>query len=548
MVMLRAILLVLFSFVFLVPASAEGQRVLLILDASGSMRGKIEGMMKIDIAKDVVAKVVANWKPEDELGLIAYGHRKKGACDDIEVLKQPGPLDKDAFMKAVNGLSPKGKTPMTTAVKMAAEALQYTEKKATVILVSDGIETCDQDPCSVAKALEEASVGLTVHTVGFGLDDQGAVAQLKCLADNTGGISIIADNADQLQDALDKTVAATEAPPPEPKAPEFNFTGHVSMAPGVELPKEFTSAEWTLHKLVDGAAGEWVQTEIGADIKATIKEPGDYLLTLKSGAAVVEMPVKAEAGKVLDLKLDLNAGIIHAIGMLDDKTPATGSSVAFELRADPDKFLDTQYGGDLRFLVNAGSYKLLLSLGDAKAEQAVSVEAGKTMDAIVSLGAGIVDVNTAFTPGGPSVLNGAAIEVRKGEVNADGGRDWINTQYGPKVSFKLRGGKYLLIGTQDYATGQAEVEVKSGETVTVNLSVDGGFLAVTAAGADSIEVYGGKDISGNRKWVATEYTAELNKAFNAGSWHVIAKKSDGTVIGEKDFEVKAGERAEGAIP
>ena len=191
----RLVATFLLSLFLATAASAEGQRVILVLDASGSMWGKIGGNTKIDIAKEVVGKVVGKWKAEDELGLVAYGHRKKGACDDIETLIEPGPLDAGAYMAAVKAISPKGKTPMTEAIRQAAEALKYTEKKATVILVSDGIETCDPDPCAVADELEKAGVGLTVHTVGFGLDDKGAVAQLKCLAEKTGGISIIAENA-----------------------------------------------------------------------------------------------------------------------------------------------------------------------------------------------------------------------------------------------------------------------------------------------------------------------------------------------------------------
>src|SRR5258708_14377303 len=111
--------------VFGVPAQAEeGARLILILDASGSMRAKIDGTPKMQIAKQVVAKIVKSWNPNDEVGLVTYGHREKGSCDDIEVLREPGPLDTADFMAAVKGMSPKGKTPMTKAVRMAAEALQ----------------------------------------------------------------------------------------------------------------------------------------------------------------------------------------------------------------------------------------------------------------------------------------------------------------------------------------------------------------------------------------------------------------------------------------
>ena len=112
---------VLAAFLFLlafIPARAEeGARVVLVLDASGSMWGQIDGKSKMEIAKEVVGKIVANWKPGDELGLVAYGHREKGSCTDIEVLREPGPLDAADYMRAVNALSPKGKTPMTAAVQ-----------------------------------------------------------------------------------------------------------------------------------------------------------------------------------------------------------------------------------------------------------------------------------------------------------------------------------------------------------------------------------------------------------------------------------------------
>ena len=144
----------LFLFTMLIPAQAqEGGRVVLVLDASGSMWGQIDGKTKMEIAKDVVGSVVGSWKPEDELGLVAYGHREKGSCADIEVLREAGPLDGADYMLAVNALNPKGKTPMTAAVRMAAESLKFTEKKATVILVSDGSETGDVDDSAGAREL-----------------------------------------------------------------------------------------------------------------------------------------------------------------------------------------------------------------------------------------------------------------------------------------------------------------------------------------------------------------------------------------------------------
>ncbi len=63
-------------------AREPAARVIMVLDASGSMWGQIQGKTKIEIARAAIAELLANWNPSIDLGLIAYGHRKKGelAC------------------------------------------------------------------------------------------------------------------------------------------------------------------------------------------------------------------------------------------------------------------------------------------------------------------------------------------------------------------------------------------------------------------------------------------------------------------------------------
>jgi len=533
------------------PVYAEdGQRVILVLDASGSMWGQIDGKPKMQIAKEVVGKVIADWNPTDEIGLVAYGHRQKGACDDIEVLLEPGTLDTASFINKVNALNPKGKTPMTQAVRQAAEALQFTEKQATVILVSDGIETCDPNPCAAAEELEKLGVGLTVHTVGFGLDDKGAVDQLECLAEKTGGISIIADNASQLQDALTRTVEAkAEPPPPEPAAPEFNLTGNVVMAEGVDLPQGFHTPTWEVFKSIDGENGEIVRTEYGKSIKTNIEEPGDYVLQVSNDSTKISTPITIIMDEPLALDLSFDAGIIRFTAKLDEATPMVDNSAAWELVDKDGKWVNTKYGPKPEFFLGAGTYKARLSLGTAKVEQDLTVSAGETEDLLVMLGAGVIEVSGVFAPGGPAVLDGAAIELRKGEASIDGQHEWISTKYGPNVTFDAPAGKYRIVVIQDHATGFADVEVTAGQTSKIEVSVNGGFLSVTAPADAMLETFSAaRDIAGSRTYLATDYNGKLNKAFPAGTIHVVAKAADGSVLGEKEFEVKPGQRTEGTIP
>jgi Ca-activated chloride channel homolog len=545
---------VLTAFLFLlamVPVHAEeGGRVVLVLDASGSMWGQIDGKTKMEIAKDVVGKVVGNWKPADELGLVAYGHREKGSCTDIEVLREAGPLDAADYMSAVKALNPKGKTPMTAAVRMAAESLKFTEKKATVILVSDGIETCDVDPCAVAEELEKLGVNLTVHTVGFGLDNKGAVAQLQCLAEKTGGTYSTADNANELQEALTKTVEAkVPEPAPEPAAPKFNLVGHVVMAEGVELPAGYDSASWDFFAAVDGQRGPGVGTEYGVDVKTNLPKPGDYIAKVSVDLAVVEAPVKIMDGKSETLDISLEAGVINLSGTMDGTLPLTDPGTTWELLDANSRVLATKYNPEVSFLAAAGAYKIRLKLGTAVAEQDVKIDAGKTIAQSVSLGAGIIEASGVFSAGGPAVPDSASIELRKGEAGLDGKHEWITTTYGSSTQFKVAAGKYLVIFAQDYASGSAVVDVKAAGVAKVGVDLNGGYLAVAGPADSTLEIFSGtKDISGKRQYIATEYGGAVNKAFSAGSYHVVAKSADGTVIGEKDFDVKAGARSEGAIP
>ncbi|MCP5039348.1 MAG: VWA domain-containing protein [Rhodobacteraceae bacterium] len=211
---------------FSVPIGASAQdqsRAILVLDASGSMWGQIEGVAKITIAQEVIGDLLTTLPENQLLGLTAYGHRRKGDCSDIETLHLPG-TDRATIANTVNAIKPKGKTPLSAAVIQAAEALKYTEEVATVILVSDGIETCNLDPCEVGRMLEETGVSFTAHVIGFDVTDPATQAQLQCLAEETGGTYLSADNADELSEALQEVAEATPEPEPVPVTVTFRAT------------------------------------------------------------------------------------------------------------------------------------------------------------------------------------------------------------------------------------------------------------------------------------------------------------------------------------
>ena len=193
-------------FMILLPASAIGgdeSLIFYILDGSGSMWGRVDGRLKIQVAKEVM-KTLLNETPDDiQCGIMIYGHRKKGDCSDIEMIVPIGTLNREAAIDKINKITPKGKTPISDSIAMAIDKIKGTECASTIVLVSDGIETCGKDPCALTKSLKESGINFVMHVVGFGVKG-GAEKQLACIAEAGGGKYFSTSNATDLLAALNQ--------------------------------------------------------------------------------------------------------------------------------------------------------------------------------------------------------------------------------------------------------------------------------------------------------------------------------------------------------
>lgn len=212
-----------FLFAGLITATATAtlaaEQTMIVLDASGSMWGQINGKPKLQIAREALTTVLEGVPADMELGLIAYGHRERGNCNDIEVIVKPAAGTAPAIIQAADNMRFLGKTPLSASVIKAAEELRYTEDKATVILITDGLENCNADPCAVGAELAKQGIDFTAHVVGFDLTDAEG-KQVACLAENTGGRYVSAANADELRDALLSTVVPPVQEVLAPEEPE----------------------------------------------------------------------------------------------------------------------------------------------------------------------------------------------------------------------------------------------------------------------------------------------------------------------------------------
>jgi len=204
--LVMVLLFILSNLSFHNPTSEALQPIILILDGSGSMWGKIDAKTKIAIARDVVHDVLDNMDPNQSVGLVVYGHRHKSDCDDIETLIKPGIDNHEEIKKALNKINPTGKTPLANTALQVIAQLKKDQQSATLILISDGEESCNGDLCKVVKEAKEAGVDFVLHIVGFDLGDADQLA-LECAAKEGDGIYINAENGSQLSEALIKTTS-----------------------------------------------------------------------------------------------------------------------------------------------------------------------------------------------------------------------------------------------------------------------------------------------------------------------------------------------------
>ncbi len=179
-----------------------------ILDASGSMWNKVDDRYRLNVAQDAIADLGAKLPTIMNASLWVYGHRlgqadKAASCQDIEQVVPLGPVDEAHFSTVAHSFLAKGYTPITESLRQAAASLPVGDRERnTIVLLSDGEETCGGDPCALAAELAASDVGVIVYAVGFAADEATRM-QLQCIADVSGGSYRDAADTMQLRFALE---------------------------------------------------------------------------------------------------------------------------------------------------------------------------------------------------------------------------------------------------------------------------------------------------------------------------------------------------------
>lgn len=220
-------------------------RILFIFDGSNSMNAQWENSSKISIAKRLMIQTMDSLRSLEnvELALRIYGHQTKilpgkQDCSDTK-LEVPFANANDNYQNIINEirrLQPKGTTPIARSLEYSAEDFPLCNNcRNIIILITDGIEACDEDPCAVALALKQKNIKLKPFVIGLGLDTS-YLSQFQCI-----GEFLSAENEDSFKSVLKFVISQALN----------NTTAQINLNNINSLPKE-TNVTMSLYNSFNG--------------------------------------------------------------------------------------------------------------------------------------------------------------------------------------------------------------------------------------------------------------------------------------------------------
>jgi Ca-activated chloride channel family protein len=452
------------------PGADAHAKAMLVLDASGSMWGQVGGEHKIVIAREVIGDLMTSWNPDVHLGLTAYGHRRKGDCGDIETLAPVGPDTAARIPALVNRIKPKGKTPLTDAVRSAANSLRYTENAATVILVTDGLETCHADPCAVARELEATGVEFTAHVIGFDLSEEESRA-VQCIAELTGGISVRAGSAAELKEALTSVAEITK--------PRQGDKVRLALIEGGPLLEE-GNAHFAFFAVDEkGQRKDQKAAENYGHVGFAEVPTGDYVVQVKHGQAIVAEPIAVTAEGKQHVVV-LNAGHIRLNAIVGANTLSLSSPMKWSVQ-EAGRILESRldHGIGAEFVLLPGDYVVKGELGGVKRELPIELAAGDIRVFDVDLRSGTVNLRALLGENGPQAQPSGGFFKWEAFAMAEDGTatgNALTSSLFATAKLVLPVGKNVISFQDGLVKATLPINVIADQTVDIDLLIDAAIL------------------------------------------------------------------------
>ncbi len=436
--------------------------IVFIYDASGSMWGEMQNRTKKEISSEVLASTVTNFPENQKTGLVVYGHRDKTDCKDVEILVDIEKGDKSMVIDSLKNITPLGKTPLAYSAEVVIDRLRSTGTKATIILITDGIESCDGNICDVIKAAKKEGIDFKLHIIGFGLKS-GETEQLICAARAGDGQYYDATDAGGLGEILNEATATTVDDPPN----NFSVFAVKNGKPVDAYVKVFDAG-----------------TKSAINVKRTYRDTAYFYLPAgkydfsafplenSNVEGITLWDIESFDGKMAHRDISFDGGKIE-VSTFNNK--AGCDAVVKIISNETGKVVASgrTYGKTNVEEVNPGIYTVQINalgeikgLGNKQTIEHVTISAGETKEVQHSFLTGIVMIGAKSTSG----LVDAAVTIKESATkqNIDGKRTYTSESSNPR-KFILNPATYeITVAALGDLAGKKEtftIQVKQGETI-----------------------------------------------------------------------------------
>jgi Ca-activated chloride channel homolog len=535
-------------------AAADTGALLVIVDGSGSMWAPMEGsrQTKLVLAREALRRGLGKFAAQARVGLAVFGHRR-GDCSDVEVVRQPEPLDVGKMIAPLEQFSPRGRGPITLALREAAKSLPRDASPRTLLLIHDDADNCQPDLCAAAAELREAKI--TAHVVGLAVKTED-MAKMACLPLTTGGRHFNAQNAEQaagyVEEALllsasemggvetaaaSPSAAAIVPPPPIPASGPPALHLRAMLAPNTEPVS--TPLFWTVTAEARPDVPLFGARTVNPTVPVT---PGRYTVEARDGSISAKQTVEVRDNRPATVTLMLNAGSMRVRVFARKNADLWPDALITATDANGSLLLAVK-AGETVALVPAGHHLVRAELGLVRAEQTVTVTAGRLFAVDIPLNASRLQLTTAGGVG----LEAPVFSVLEDDPDAPGGRREIARSAAQPAEFVLPPGTYYAHVRQGAVEARERLAIGPGEVVRRSLYVAAGGLALSTkppafgGAADTHISYTIARIDNVQQEAVTTSRPSPTLPLPSGRYRVEGRYGLMNVRAVRDIEVKAGQ-------
>jgi Ca-activated chloride channel family protein len=457
--------------------------------------------------------------------------------------------EKKTIIQKIHSINPKGRTPITKSIELAVQQIKTVKDETLIVLLSDGIETCQGDPCAFVQNLKEKEVKFKLDVIGFAVDDKEQT-QLECIAKAGDGHYYSAQSIVQMKQAfaqLKKEIIQRTAVKPGLKLRAILKKGAKPITEDIN---------WFIYKSQTDSNDIRNVITSSNDASPFIMLPtGQYYITVLHGNASADTVVEISADEYKEITVNLNAGYLKLESVLKKGLgPLTEDMYWRVYNAQKDS------DGNRKLVINSGNTAPLLKLtegryyitaehGDALSNMEVKVSAGEQKKIIMNMNAGYLQLNAIPKKDAEPLTDDLYWQIYKAQKNSDGDRKYITSSSNVTPTFKLPTGSYYITAKYGAALASMEVKITAGEVEKATMDMNAGYLSFDAVLKKGIkpvtedihwQVYGAqKDSDGGRKAISNSNDASPFFKLSAGRYYVTAEH--GAALASMEVTVAAGE-------